>query len=1545
MTVAPKAPVDPDALLTPLLDATTAPAIFIGGPAAPARTLLDILDETVRRHPDALAVDDGLTSLSYRALQERIDDLRRRLTAVGVGRGDRVGVRVPSGSAELYVTILGVLAAGAAYVPVDADDPPDRAELVFAEAAVSAVLEAGRAVRVRPVRPEPDGDGSERPAPGRDGAMRPAGGSASLVGCDRAPAGPGGMGAERPMGPAGPARPTGSPECEGARRRAPGDLADPGLPADPVAVPREPQGRPAGPIPRPEDDAWIIFTSGSTGHPKGVAVSHRAAAAFVDAEAGLFLRQAPLGPGDRVLAGLSVAFDASCEEMWLAWRHGACLVPAPRALVRAGMELAPWLVAQRITVVSTVPTLAALWPAGSLDGVRLLIFGGEACPPELARRMAVPGREVWNTYGPTETTVVACAAPLTDAGPVRIGLPLDGWELAVVDETGEPVPMGGSGELVIGGVGLARYLDRRRDGEKYAPLAALGWSRAYRSGDLVRAEEPGLLFLGRVDDQIKMGGRRIELGEIDAALRALPGVFAAATAVRTTPVGHQLLVGYVVPTGRSTGSPADQPGTPEGAGAEPMGPPTGRGEPPQPGRRSERGASGGPLPGSDPPALPRDPAPSDPDVPGLAPPFDRAGALARLRATLPAALVPLLAVVDDLPTRSSGKVDRDALPWPLPGQTLTGTADTDTADPPVLTAAEGWLAAQWAELLGVPVTDPEADFFAHGGGSLAAAQLVSRIRERHGTGSVADVYRHPRLRSLALTLTATEDTAPGAPPTRPVPRRAQITQLVLLIPLFTVAALRWSVPAVAVGNVLGIGPSVSWWWVALGWLLVVSPPGRIAIAAGGARLLLHGLRPGCHPRGGSAHLRLWTAERLAEMIGAVHLTGPWLTWYAGALGARVADDADLHALPPVTGWLRLGRGSAVEPEADLRGHWLDGDRLWIGPLRIGAEAVVGARSTLFPGARIGKRAMVAPGSVVTASIPAGERWSGAPATHDGRTRRPREPRPPHRRRWNLGYALASLVLGVLPMAAVIPALWVLRSSMAERGDSTGALLAVPLATLAALASYALLILLGVRALSVGLRAGSHPLHSRAAWQIWATERLMDMARTHLHPLYASLLTPGWLRLLGMRVGHGVEASTVLAVPAMTSVGSGAFLADDTMVGGYQLGGGRLRIAETRVGKRAFLGNSGMTAAGRRVPKRGLVGVLSAAPKRSKAGSSWLGMPPMELPRAVQRADESRTFSPPRRLKWARGAVELCRIVPLMCGAALAVSALALFGALATRWGHPPALLAGGVLLLAAGVVACLLAVIAKWLLVGVFRSGEHPLWSGSVWRDELADTFVETLAVPWLVGAVPGTPLTALWLRGLGADIGPGTWCESYWLPEPDLVGVGAGASVNRGCVVQTHLFHDRIMRLDTITLGVGASLGPHSIVLPGAVIGDGAVVGPGSLVMSGERVPAGTRWLGNPIAAWRDQSGETAPGAAVHPGAGIGAGASGPYVGAGPYTGTEPSGQGRLLGEPPGQGYDPATSPPPSPDRGAVPRGHSTTGSPPLPSHGSIAPAPKGRR
>ncbi|KUI02393.1 amino acid adenylation protein [Mycolicibacterium acapulense] len=1285
------------------------PPQYLLSPLAPEpRTLIDILYETAKRFPEAPAIDDGDVQLTYAELITDIEDSVAWLAARGIGRGDRIGIRMPSGSYALYVAILSVLATGAAYVPVDADDPEERAELVFTEANVVAVItEAGLS----------RGPGSSR-----------------------------GWRAASPLG---------------------------------------------------RDDAWIIFTSGSTGTPKGVAVTHRSAAAFVDAEAQLFVQDSPIGPGDRVLAGLSVAFDASCEEMWLAWRHGACLVPAPRSMVRSGMDLGPWLVARDITVVSTVPTLAALWPAEALEAVRLLIFGGEACPPELADRLAIEGREVWNTYGPTEATVVACAARLSGGGPVVIGLPLLGWDLAVVDSEGEAVPYGAVGELVIGGVGLARYLDPEKDAEKYAAMPTLGWKRAYRSGDLVRLESDGLYFVGRADDQVKVGGRRIELGEVDTALVNLPGVSGGAAAVRRTAGGTPLLVGYI-------------------ASADPT--------------------------------------------------FDLAKARVSLAETLPAALVPRLVLVDELPTRTSGKVDRDALPWPV----VVG--DDDGAG---LTGTMGWLAGLWRDVLAAPVDGPEADFFALGGGSLSAAQLVAALRRRHPQVTVADLYDHPRLGSLAGFLDELDPPPQVHPRTvKPTSRMTQAVQVALSLPLATLTGLQWVVWLALANNVLaGFVPwtaPLNWWWVGLGFVLFVTPLGRMGIAALCARLLLDGLAPGTYRRGGSEHLRVWLAERLAEASGAENLAGaPWLVYYARALGNKVGKGVDLHSTPPVTGMLKLGHRSSVEPEVDLSGHWIDGDLFHVGPITVGNDATIGARTTLLPGAVVGKNADVAPGSGVVGKVKNGQYWKGSPAVKSGKARHPwPEHRPPRAPVWVAVYGVSSIVLGGLPLLAIAAGLAVIGYGVRETNSVVDAIapaaLWTPVATLAAALIYAALTVVGVRLLSLGLREGYHPVRSRTGWQIWTTERLMDAARTYLFPIYASLLTPSWLRVLGANVGRGTEISTALLTPKFTVVEDGAFLADDTMVASYELGGGWIHVAKATIGKRAFLGNSGITQPGRKVPDDGLVAVLSAAPHKAKAGSSWLGSPPVRLRRKPTAADALRTFHPSARLKLLRGLVEMCRIIPLIMTFAIGVAVLLTLQWLAVEAGWGWAALSAGAVLLVAGGVAGAAAVIAKWLVVGRIEAGEHPLWSPFVWRNEVYDTFVETVAAPWFARAASGTPVMNLWLRALGAGIGRGVWCETYWLPEADLVTLEQGATVNRGCVVQTHLFHDRIMRMDTVVLEQGSTLGAHSVALPAARIGAGATVGPASLVVRGDEVPASTRWQGNPISPWqaprKKRAGTSAP-------------------------------------------------------------------------------------
>ena len=198
----------------------------------------------------------------------------------------------------------------------------------------------------------------------------------------------------------------------------------------------------------------------------------------------------------------------------------------------------------------------------------------------------------------------------------------------------------------------------------------------------------------------------------------------------------------------------------------------------------------------------------------------------------------------------------------------------------------------------------------------------------------------------------------------------------------------------------------------VGLLVFATPFGRMAVAAASARLLLAGLQPGDYPRGGTVHLRLWLAEQIAQQVDAVGLAGaPWVSYYARALGAKIGRDVDMHALPPITGMLEVGDRASIEPEVDLTGYWIDGDQVRIGPIRVGADATVGTRSTLAPGTRIGQRAQIAPGSAVFGRVRADQAWAGSPAERVGEPRiglADRTPAPPQplargrtpRRRWS-----------------------------------------------------------------------------------------------------------------------------------------------------------------------------------------------------------------------------------------------------------------------------------------------------------------------------------------------------------------------------------------------------------------------------------------------------------------------------------------------------------------------------------------------------------------
>jgi amino acid adenylation domain-containing protein len=297
----------------------------------------------------------------------------------------------------------------------------------------------------------------------------------------------------------------------------------------------------------PDHAAYMIYTSGSTGVPKGIVITGRNICHYLRSANELY----GVSASDIVFQGASVAFDLSMEEIWIPYLVGATLFVATPQIMGEADKLPDILDDAGVTVLDTVPTLLAMLPKDA-PKLRIIILGGEACPPAVAARWCKPGRAIFNSYGPTEATVVATAAIVEPDRPVTIGGPIPNYTAYVCDDMLNLLDRGIEGELLIGGPGVAKgYLKRDElTAEKFVANPFGGATNdpiLYRSGDAVVMDEAGNInFRGRIDDQVKIRGFRVELGEIEAKLTDLAGVSQAAVVLRAVD-GIDELVAFLTP--------------------------------------------------------------------------------------------------------------------------------------------------------------------------------------------------------------------------------------------------------------------------------------------------------------------------------------------------------------------------------------------------------------------------------------------------------------------------------------------------------------------------------------------------------------------------------------------------------------------------------------------------------------------------------------------------------------------------------------------------------------------------------------------------------------------------------------------------------------------------------------------------------------------------------------------------------------------------------------------------------------------------------------
>ncbi|HEX4954996.1 MAG TPA: amino acid adenylation domain-containing protein [Thermoanaerobaculia bacterium] len=469
-------------------------------PRSPAGPLLaERVAEHARIRPEATALCCEGRRMSYRQLDEEANRLAHWLRRQGVGREDRVAIFLES-SAEAVVALLAVSRSGGAYVPLDPAFPAARLAAMLEDAAPRCWITRSDLLATLPAPPCPvlclD----------RDGEL----------------------------------------------------LAS--QPAEPVA---------AGGI-DPANLCYVLFTSGSTGRPKGVAVEHRQVLGYL----GAILDRLELAPGASYATVSTFAADLGLTSVLPALATGGCLhVISPRRAADPTW-MASYLERHPIDLLKIVPShLEALWVGlgAALTWPRkVLVIGGEAASPALVEtlRERLPALAVLNHYGPTETTVGALsyrlrpAAAEPEAYPLPLGRPLPGYRVALLDAAGVPVPLDWPGEVYLGGAGVTRgYFGRPgATAERFLPDArgAEPGARCYRTGDLARFRGDGqLVFLGRVDHQVKLHGYRIEIGEVEAALKRHPDVRDAVAVVCGEPPRDLRLVAFVVPRpGRTFALPA-----------------------------------------------------------------------------------------------------------------------------------------------------------------------------------------------------------------------------------------------------------------------------------------------------------------------------------------------------------------------------------------------------------------------------------------------------------------------------------------------------------------------------------------------------------------------------------------------------------------------------------------------------------------------------------------------------------------------------------------------------------------------------------------------------------------------------------------------------------------------------------------------------------------------------------------------------------------------------------------------------------------------------
>lgn len=1145
---------------------------------------------------------------------------------------------------------------------------------------------------------------------------------------------------------------------------------------------------------------YVIYTSGSTGKPKGVEITHRSICHYVQVASNLYA----MTPDDRVYQGFSLAFDASLEEVWMAFANGAALIACTSKEVRSGVGLISFLNHHHVSVFSTVPTLLSSLE-GHISDLRLLILGGETCSNNLVKKWSRPGLRILNTYGPTEATVIATYAECDPDNEVTIGKPLPGYEVYILDENQKEVQNGQPGELCIAGPAVARgYVNRPENtAEKFIYYPSNPNQRLYKTGDLVFKDNHGNIhFAGRVDDQIKLRGFRIELNEIESVMMAHEGLCQAVAALQQ--LDQPTLVAYLL-LDKNKHFNLDEFKT---------------------FLRSR-------LPDYMMPAL----FETVESYPLLA-----SGKVNRKALPLPTQVqqsrsykapatpleIEIAAVWENALDCKPISVDSDFF-YDLGGHSL-------------------FAAKVISNLRNLPLLKNISilDLYKNPTISQLAAKFTQSNPNLEGVG--------PKDKRVKYNVPAWKYYLCGL---------GQFFGC-----LFQYALNTWQLLAVIlcyswISSQYSIISRES--QLAFLGLFLAMPIISLALTVGIKWLLLGKVKPGVYPLWGWFYFRWWLVQRLLKGVYlGKYLTGsPLVTIYYRLLGAKIGKNCHIATTQILThDLISIGDNTTVGADSRLNGYIVEDGWLKIGSITIGEHCEIGARTVVGINAKIEDHGILEDMSMLPDNglIPLGQYYVGSPAlphqlpaNHPGKNKVSiEETTPLENTVFSILHYLGIVFITLLYYFSMLPAISFVSYFYEQHEYFTTMLLAVPIGAVLFLTFHYFCIIVSKKLILDKIEPGQYSLKSIYYLRHWIIVKMMDA--DEIDVLADSLYYPMFLRFLGAKLGKGVEmGETPHILPDLVTIEEGGFAASSVAMAWPKVHKGTITFAPVLIGKKGFAGNVSYLPAGKHIGEGSLLGGLSIAPENNESArpnTSWLGSPAVFLPKRelFTGFSDQQTYNPPLKLYLLRLAIEFGRVLlPTVFTFLILLNLLFVLDYMLNNFTLALAVIALPVCELLFTLILIGVLVGLKWLLLGKLKPLTKPIWDIFIWKNDIIEYSYNYFINPRFIDKVLGTPFALIIPRCLGTKAGKRVFTDSAELSEFDLISIGDDVCINAETIIQTHLYEDRIFKVANVTINSGCNIGVGSVVLYNTLMEENSTLGSLSMLMKGERLPANTDWAGIP--------------------------------------------------------------------------------------------------